>query len=74
MTILFSSLAPVKSTSHRFGRGILPTYPTYRADHAAADAAWLVEDNARRDAANRRYDAMAAESAALSRLEAGLCC
>ena len=40
----------------------------------AADEAWLVADNARREAENRRYDAMAAESAALDRHEAGLCC
>jgi hypothetical protein len=67
MTILFSSLTPVK-TSRRFGAGLLASLPTYRADHTTSDAAWLVEDNA------RRYDRLAEESAALDRLERGLCC
>ena len=40
--------APVKST-RRFGAGILPTHPVYLADHTSEDAAWLIEDNARRE-------------------------
>ena len=73
MTILYPAPAPVKS-ARRFGAGLLASLPAYRADHTAADEAWLVHDNARREAENRHYDAMAAESAALDRLERGLCC
>ena len=58
MTILYP--APIKST-RRFGAGILATVPTYSADHTAADEAWLVEDNARREGEDRRFDRMAAE-------------
>ena len=48
MTILFDARRPVKS-ARRFGAGILPTCPVYLADHTAADEAWLIEDNARRE-------------------------
>jgi hypothetical protein len=73
VTILYPTPAAVKP-ARNFGRGLLASRPVYRADHSAADEAWLVEDNARREAEARRFDAMAAESAALDRLEAGLCC
>ena len=74
MTILFSSLAPVNTTPRRFGAGLFRSVPTYRADHTAADDAWLAADNARRAAEDRHYDAMAAELAAHDRYERGLCC
>ncbi len=56
MTILYPAPAPVKTArpARRFGQGILATHPTYRPDHTASDAAWLTEDNARRDAVHRR--------------------
>ena len=73
MTILFDARCPVKP-ARRFGAGILATRPTYRAPYTSADLAWLAADNARRDAENRHYDAMADEAAALDRLERGLCC
>jgi hypothetical protein len=73
MTTLFSSLAPVKP-ARRFGVGILATRPAYRADHTAADAAWLAADDARRDDEDRRHDAAASESAHMDRYERGLCC
>ena len=46
MTILYSSLSPVK-TSRTFGRGFLRSLPSYRADHTSLDVAWLAADNAR---------------------------
>lgn len=73
MTILYPAPAAVKS-ARRFGAGLLATRPTYRADHTAADAAWLAADNARRERLDRRVDELAVERDALSRLEAGLCC
>jgi hypothetical protein len=71
MTILYDATRPVKTT-RRFGAGILATYPTYRVDYSAADAAWLAADNARREAENRMFDRMAREAAALDALTRGL--
>lgn len=71
MTILYPPPAPVKS-SRRFGSGILPTRPVYRAPFTASDLAWLALDNARRE--NARYDRMAGASAALDMMESGLRC
>ena len=73
MTILFDASAPVKS-ARRFGAGLLPSRPSYRAPYTAADAEWLIADNARRDAENRHYDRLAAESAAMDRIESGIAC
>lgn len=42
MSILQTTARRVKpARRNRFGAGILPTYPTYRVDFSAADAAWL---------------------------------
>ena len=62
---------PVKST-RRFGAGLLATYPTYRVNHTAADEAWLIEDNAQRDAESRMIDRRYFESAAVDALSRGL--
>jgi hypothetical protein len=70
MTTLYHSAAPVKS-ARPFGRGLLAGRPAHRADHTAADAAWLSADNARREDA--RFDRSAGESAFMDRYEAGLC-
>jgi len=48
MTILFDARRVVKSDN--FGRGILRSLPTVRVPYTVADDAWLVEDNARREA------------------------
>ena len=69
MTILIDSANLVKPRN--FGRGILPSYPTFRRTHTSADEAWLAEDNARRDADNRRLDRMAAESMTIDRMSRG---
>jgi hypothetical protein len=73
MTTLFDATRPVKTT-RRFAAGLVATRPTYRADHTAADEAWLAEDNARREAAarDRHYDAAADEARALDALCLGL--
>lgn len=71
MTILFDATRPVKS-NRRFGRGILASLPVYHADHTAADEAWFSAEQAR--AENAHYDDLAADSAAISRHEAGFCC
>jgi hypothetical protein len=77
MTTLYHFAAPVKP-ARRFGAGLLAARPSYRADHTAADEAWLVEDNARRERAARELDRLVdelyEESEATRRLEAGLCC
>ena len=73
MTILYSSAAPVK-TERRFGAGILPTYPVHTAPYTSADLEWLAADDRRREAEDRRFDAMAEESAYLDRHEAGIVC
>ena len=72
MTILYPVPTPVKSSrpARLFGAGILAARPTYAAPYTAADEAWLIEDNARREDA--RFDAMAAESVALDALSRGL--
>ncbi|MCA1685717.1 MAG: hypothetical protein LC745_06960 [Planctomycetia bacterium] len=72
MTILFSSLSPVKPASHRFGKGLLASRPAYTAPYTASDAACLAADNARRGDAH--FDRLAGESAALDLMEAGLSC
>lgn len=73
MTILYPAPAPVKS-GRRFGRGLLRSLPAYRADHTAADEAWLALDDAGRAAVDREADAMAGEAAALDRYTRGLAC
>lgn len=70
MITLFDATRPVK-TSRRFGAGLLRSLPTYRANFTAEDDAWRIADNARRDAANRRLDRMAAEAEAHARYENG---
>ncbi len=70
MTTIFDATRPVKTT-RRFGAGILRSLPTYTRTHSEADEAWLLADNARRDAANRRLDGLADEAAAARRYEAG---
>lgn len=72
MSILQTTARRVKNTRPaRFGAGILPTRPVYRADFSASDSAWLVEDNARREAADRAADLRYVDSLNLSRLESG---
>jgi hypothetical protein len=70
MTILFDATRPVKTT-RRFGAGLLRSLPTYRTTVSAADEAWLIADNARRDAANRKLDRRASEAEAHARYENG---
>lgn len=72
MTILFDATVPVK-TARRFGSGILPTYPAYRAEFSAADLEWLAADNARREAADRVADLRWVESVTMDRIESGYC-
>ena len=69
MTILIDSANLVKPRN--FGRGILRTLPTYRRTWSDGDEAALIEDNARRDAENRRIDRHAAEAVTLDRLVNG---
>lgn len=72
MTILFDATRTVKpATTRRFGVGILP--PRGAKPYTQADLDWLTEDNARREE-NAVFDRLAEESAAMDRLEAGLCC
>ena len=71
MTILYPSPSAVKP-ARRFAAGLLASRPSYRAPYTAADAAWLAADNARRE--DEHYDRLAADSAAMDRLEAGYCC
>lgn len=75
MTILFSSLAPVK-VNRPFGSGVLPSRPHYRAPYTVADLAWLNEADAR-SRADRDYDRLVdelyAEAEATRLAEAGLC-
>ncbi len=56
----------------RFGAGILPTRPSYRAPFTASDEAWLIEDNARRDAENRDLEQRAAEARFMDAFEMGV--
>jgi len=71
MTTLYHSAAPVKP-ARRFGAGLLASRPAYRAPYTASDLAWLAADDARRE--DEHFDRMAEESAALGRMESGLCC
>lgn len=71
MTTLYHFASPVKP-ARRFGAGLLRSLPTYRADHTASDAAWWAAECARLEDA--RLDQRAAESAAMDRMEAGMCC
>lgn len=71
MTTLFNSAAPVKP-ARKFAAGVLASRPAYSAPYTAADLAWLVEDDARREAADREFDRLAAESAFMDRYEAGI--
>lgn len=73
MTILFDASAPVKSI-RPFGRGLLASLPTYLASHTAADEAWLVADNARREAEDedRAVDRRYSEVYAVDALTLGL--
>lgn len=48
MTILFDPANHVKSSRH-FGRGLLAAAPVYRTNHTAADDAWLLDENLRRE-------------------------
>jgi len=72
MTTLFNSAAPVK-TARKFAAGVLASLPAYSAPYTSADLAWLIEDNARREVADRAFDRMASESAFMDRYESGLC-
>jgi hypothetical protein len=70
MTTLYHFAAPVNVAN--FGAGILASAPHFVvSDRSVSDEAWLVADNARREAA--MFDQLAGESAALDRLERGLC-
>ena len=71
MTILFDATRPVKST-RLFGAGLLRSLPTYRVSYMADDEAWLIEDNARREAESRRIDRLYGESAAVDAMSRGL--
>ncbi len=75
MTILFDATRTVKPASRPFGSGILSRTPR-TFEPSAADRAWWAQESERLDTAreNARFDAMAEESAAMDRLEAGLCC
>ena len=80
MTILFDATVAVKPArnARRFGQGLLATYPTYRSDHTAADAAWLLADDLRREEAakaafNAELEAMFEESLAVERMSLGYC-
>jgi hypothetical protein len=72
MSILFDRTRPVKGPAD-FGRGVFAR----RAGHTASDEAWLVADNARREAdaraLDRLVDELAGEADAVRRLETGLC-
>jgi hypothetical protein len=56
----------------RFGAGLLGFAPPARVAFTAADDAWHAADAARREEAD--IERAAAESAAVGRLERGLCC
>lgn len=54
----------------RFGAGLLRSLPAVRDNsHSARDDAWLAAQSAGPD-----FGQLAAEAAAMSRLEVGLCC
>jgi hypothetical protein len=70
MTILYPTTALVKT--RRFGAGILPSVPSYQADHTASDEAWYVSDSISRRALDAEVDALFAESEAIRLVELGL--
>jgi hypothetical protein len=73
MASLHTTTRPVKTArpARRFGAGILAALPVYQADYTAADASWWAAESDADE--NAHYDALAGESAALARHEAGLC-
>ena len=71
MITIFDATRPVKS-ARRFGAGLLAARPTYERTWTEADEAWLIEDNARREAESRMIDRSYAESAAVDALSRGL--
>ena len=73
MAILFGSTRP-RQISRQFGRGVLRTLPAYHETPTAADEAWYVQDQARRDeeARNRRLEQQAGVYECQSRMDAGL--
>jgi hypothetical protein len=73
VTILYDCTRPVKP-ARTFGLGILAARPHAFTVFSPADEAWLVQDNARRTELDHEVDAMFAESEAIARLEAGICC
>lgn len=56
----------------RFGAGLLRSTPVHRVEYTVSDAQWWSAQNAL--AEDRHYDQLCGESAAMDRLEAGLCC
>lgn len=65
-----------RTVSPHFGLGILPSCPTFRAPAPFEDMQWAAEYFGRTtvDYDVVELEARAAESAALDRLEMGLCC
>ncbi len=63
---------PVRHERTRFGYGLLRSVPSYRLDCTLADADWWAEESRREE--DRLFDRMAAESAAMDRMENGLDC
>lgn len=75
MTILLDTARTVKPARRTFGRGILASRPTYHAPYTAADAIWAAENlnAAATDYDVVDFDVMAADAAAMDRIEAGYC-
>jgi hypothetical protein len=69
MTILFDARHRVKS-GKRFGAGILPSVPSFKAPFRLEDAAWWASQPTPED---RHYDQLEAEAISLARLDMGLC-
>lgn len=74
MTILYPARRPVKP-ARPFGAGVLPAVAPRRPAVTPADRSWWAAESARIEAEReaRELEALAAESAALDRLERGLC-
>ena len=75
-SILFDATRPVKPAARPFGAGLLPPGPPSRPfEPSPEDRAWWAAESSppgNRAAGDARFDAMAAESAALGMMEAGI--
>lgn len=71
MTILFDATRRVKS-NRKFGRGVLPSRPSYKAPAKPSDVQWwAVECSVMTE--DKHFDEMATEASYQDRLDRGIC-